>query len=281
MNSGPRNHSKNKPSPSNRRHPSPHQNHNSGDSAGAGNCRMTNGRALSFTRSRSPAVTRSSGNAKPAVRTQRTMSPSVFSRYKPPPPIMVFQNFLPATFQLYIRFPFTSLTWTTCIDTRNGGECVLLLGSLLYATIQLSGCAADMSQPENNLSLSIGSLHITSISSSHIFHHPIPELYSLIIASFAYIVWAHSSFYSHTATSTPISSSPTPSSPHQFHYPPSPRNPEALERDISRRSSTIPMAAKKNDFGFIWMSVPKNYRYVLIHFHSPSVICTVFPSVYL
>ena len=74
------------------------------------------------------------------------------------------------------------------------------------------------------------------------------ELQALSAVSFAYIIWAHSifSFNTNAVSEVPVSTAaPTP---------------VALGRPDNRRPISPVLLAAKRDFGFVWMSVPKNYR---------------------
>jgi hypothetical protein len=108
---------------------------NSGDSGGSSAARR-NGRGK-FTRSRSPAVVRPSLKATPKSQL-RPLSPAV-SRHRP---TSIIRHVLPATLKLHAQIRRT--TWTLCIDTRKAGECLLLLGSLSFTAVKLSGCCTDM-----------------------------------------------------------------------------------------------------------------------------------------
>ena len=199
------------------------------DSASSGAGRL-NGRT-SFTRSRSPAVTRLS---KPIPRSQRTLSPSGTSRHRP---TSVFRNILPTNIQIHTH---VTVPLTLFIDTRLAGECLLLLSSLLFVISKLSG-----SYP-----IPLGPPSLPPIQPS------ILELSFLVVASLIYIIWAH------TSSSPPHLVSPLP--------PDTPTHPtRSLEGRESRRHSTPPTTTSKNHFGFIWMSVPKNYRYA---YHTPFAV---------
>jgi hypothetical protein len=78
-----------------------------------------------FTRSDSPDV-------RPIPQGATLLSPSV--RFRPVP---VFRNVLPANLSLQIFIPMTGTAWTTTIDAKKAGECLLLLGSLTYSTAKL------------------------------------------------------------------------------------------------------------------------------------------------
>ncbi|KAF8896215.1 hypothetical protein BD779DRAFT_1608537 [Infundibulicybe gibba] len=93
------------------------------------------------------------------------------------------------------------------------------------------------------------------------FVHRVLELYYLIIFSLLYTLWAQSTLVSPSDVLPPSTSSPgpmslPPPSPSNPIRPLSPRVPET--RDQKRNNSTN--TTLKTDFGYIWMSVPKNYR---------------------
>ena len=187
----------------------------------------------SFTRSRSPAITRSS---KPPQKLQQTLSPSG-SRHRAS---TVMHNFMPATIQIRTH---VFVSRTLYIDTRLAGECILLLSSLLFVISKLSDYSPDTPQP--NVSL-------FSFNSRFLIQPFILELLLLVAASLIYIVWSHTSSSSLPATSSSPPDAPSvPLHPHVVQRPPDSRE--------GRRHATSPMVMNKN-FGFIWMSVPKNYR---------------------
>ena len=80
-------------------------------------------------------------------------SQSVFARYRQ---ASDSGGLLPATLQLQICFPFTCTRLAFHIDTRKAGESLLLLGSLIYASKNLSDNTQDDTQLEGWIS--IGSL---------------------------------------------------------------------------------------------------------------------------
>lgn len=91
------------------------------------------------------------------------------------------------------------------------------------------------------------------------------ELLILAGATVFYSIWTHSTFSSpkHAQSSSPtaISLLYPSSSATQQTTPSSPRVHDGREH---RRSSTVAcIMPQKTDFGFIWMSVPKNYRCIL------------------
>jgi hypothetical protein len=208
----------------------------SGDSA-CSSAGKVNGRT-SFTRSRSPAVSRSSKLP------SRMLSPSVAARHNRLPNII--RNLLPAAIQIHTR---VIVPLTIIIDTRLAGECILLVASLLFIISKLPCGLMHASPPDASNWTLPRQLSFVSTQPIRPF---ILELYLLSAASFLYIMWAHTTSPSPLA---PASSSPAVTSvPLQ---PPPVKLPEVRE---PRRHSTPLTAASRNNLGFIWMSVPKNYR---------------------
>uniref|UniRef100_A0A0W0F7P5 dolichol kinase n=1 Tax=Moniliophthora roreri TaxID=221103 RepID=A0A0W0F7P5_MONRR len=151
-----------------------------------------------------------------------------------------WRHVLPATFELGIRIPFTSYTWSFSLDSRRAGESIIILYSLVYGSSKI--------WEETNFP----SLHF----SSHTYNLWIlTELQCLIGITVLYMLWAHNSLTSNLS-SIP-SSEPPDISPTPMRRPASPRISESREQ---RRSPPSYLSRKKSDFGFVWMSVPKNYR---------------------
>ncbi|RDB26086.1 Dolichol kinase sec59 [Hypsizygus marmoreus] len=91
----------------------------------------------------------------------------------------------------------------------------------------------------------------------------VKELLTLSVVVVLYSLWTHSTL-SHPkqnlSTSAPSPSLLTPSAlSSQSTQQPIPSSPRLADHKELRRNST-PAASQKSDFGFIWMSVPKNYR---------------------
>ncbi|EGN99089.1 hypothetical protein SERLA73DRAFT_181898, partial [Serpula lacrymans var. lacrymans S7.3] len=186
-------------------------------------------RRQSFTRSRSPHVRTLGHNAGNGIG-PHPFSPSPLShRHRSLPQLY---SVLSMVLSLQVPLPFIG-TWTVCMDTRKAGESVLLLGTLLYMDWKISGTLLDSRGSDPSLSL---------------------ELYTLIIISFIYIVWTHSSL---TRTSSTPSS--TSSIPEQLRTSPSPRV-EARENRRHTVHSPPGGIPRKSHFSFAWMTVPKNYR---------------------
>lgn len=131
---------------------SPHAN-SSGDSTSG----LRGARRELFTRSRSPAITRPSTSKS---NSRRKTSRSIFSRYIPAFPGPFARSLLPATISLHVHFPLSPWTWRFSVDTRKAGECLLLLGSLVYATQRLSNAPKaefqELLRPEPDIWISAG-----------------------------------------------------------------------------------------------------------------------------
>lgn len=85
----------------------------------------------------------------------------------------------------------------------------------------------------------------------------VTELRMVASLSTLYFIWAHSSFLPTKALdATPIPNVPNrPGSPRQF------------ESRVDARRAAAPLnVVDKSNFGYIWMSVPKNYRCVALRF---------------
>ena len=160
--------------------------------------------------------------------------------------VPAFQDIFPASLQMDIHFPLSRVACTSIIDAKKAGECVLLLGSLTYATTKLMNRRMDRSTADAWLSTgSLAAALRTALSCTQSAHEI--ELFLLIIASFIYSISSHTSFYLISASPETCSiKSPTPPC-----------------REGSR-TSAIPgtFPSQKEPFGYLWMSVPKNYRCV-------------------
>ncbi|KAF8920228.1 hypothetical protein CPB85DRAFT_618970 [Mucidula mucida] len=115
---------------------------------------------IPFTRSRSPIVNRASTHGRANM---RNASPAVFSL-----PVSAQQGssttVLPSQLQLHVHFALLPWAWTFCIDSKKAGECLLLLGSLTYASSKL----ADISS-QSQLSLAMYNLWIITGEASYCY----------------------------------------------------------------------------------------------------------------
>ncbi|KAF9532582.1 hypothetical protein CPB83DRAFT_880691 [Crepidotus variabilis] len=184
-------------------------------------------RRTSFTRSRSPAVLRA-----PPKALNRMNSPTLTRTFR--------RNILPSELRFQLRIPFANCIYSFSIDFRKFGEALILLSCIIAASLCISSHPTPgiryILHPESNYLLSI-------------------ELQLLSAVSLIYIVWTHSTISYHDKNITNIRS-PTTSVFTQLSSTPVSRNVE-----FNRRHQLMaPIAASKSDFGYVWMSVPKNYR---------------------
>ncbi|KAH9966245.1 hypothetical protein BGW80DRAFT_1342802 [Lactifluus volemus] len=175
-----------------------------------------------FTRSRSPAP-RSLGIMPQPV----PPSPTSFFRARSAGPAGIV---LPGT--LSIKFPLWPTSWEyqLRIDAKHAAEGAILMSAL--------ACVAQKLQPFSSASPSDDGLPI--------------ELHAVIFASFTYLIWNHSSCMRNPPSSTPIdlaTSDPPP-------------NPPRLQelRAPRRGTSTLSSSPISENRGYVWMTVPKNYR---------------------
>ncbi|KAG6850685.1 hypothetical protein H0H93_009843 [Arthromyces matolae] len=184
----------------------------------------------SFTRSRSPMT-----NGTPKSLASRHLSPAVSrpSRRGTPRDF----TFFPTLLEFRIPLAPTSWTWTFSADFRKCGESNILLGAILYASYTI------YTLPTTDPNIAKHNLWI------------VKELLFFSLAVVLYSLWTHSNLtYSQPLTSSPYSSS---SSPSPTITRPPPLSPRAA--DTKGRNSSL-ITTPKTDFGFIWMTVPKNYR---------------------
>jgi hypothetical protein len=121
---------------------------------------------------------------------------------------------LPGLVELHFSIPYTRLRCSLSIDSRRAGESLVLLGSLLFATLRI---AHEPSEILSNKWVSY-------------------ELYALLSAALLYMLYTYGVL---SDRATPIAGKPVP--PQNAH-------PSQTKRKADDK------------FGFVWMSVPKNYR---------------------
>ncbi|KAJ3567888.1 hypothetical protein NP233_g6075 [Leucocoprinus birnbaumii] len=208
----------------------------SGDSAGSTTNLAPIG--IPFARSRSPISARQPTNLL-ATKTRRHASPlntRVTKQKSLVGPITIF----PACLDLRIRFPLTPWTFTFNVDLCKFGESLLLLGTLLYATLRFWPLPKAGFFPK---------------AIFDVRYWLVTEIHCLCIASCLYFAWIHSSLSRDIPKSPqPVKELPQltrPGSPMTAARPASPRIQEAL-RELKR--------VNRGTFGYVWMSVPKNYR---------------------
>lgn len=81
-------------------------------------------------------------------------------------------------------------------------------------------------------------------------HISFAEIDILVIACIIYVIWSHSAFVKKVPTSPPSDVDDVRA--------PSPR----IEPRENRRSGGLRSFSNRTHFGFVWMSVPKNFRCV-------------------
>lgn len=183
----------------------------------------------SFTRSRSPAIPQQATNTgiSPPF---RMGSPSQFTRQRHG---SARQNIFSSVFQLSLRLPFSQTVRQVSMESSKACEVILLLGSLGYV-------ATILSTFETERWASIG-IRISHKANS-LADLSLLEISIIILMSLFYITWSHYS-------TTKLISHPMPS--------PKPSGRSASPRLPDQRRHT---PVSKRDFGFVWMTVPKNYR---------------------
>ncbi|KAN0092831.1 hypothetical protein V8E55_003615 [Tylopilus felleus] len=181
------------------------------------------GRRQSFTRSRSPHIRTANGSGQSPHQTTNT--PMSHARHRTLPTSCAL---LPGEISLHVPIPFSGLFWIFSADARSLAESVLLLGSLFYANRKLASALWPLQHTPG-----------PSVSS---------EIDTLIITCIIYVIWTHSSFVKKTPT--------PPSSDVDDVCAPSPR----IESRENKRNGSPRSSPNKTHFGFVWMSVPKNYR---------------------
>ena len=204
-----------------------------------------------FTRSRSPAVKPPSDGAANGL--HRPGSPSLFSRNRQHPAVAI-RSLFPSTVCIHVRLPGTR--YKLSFDTRQALENILLLCSVGYAAVKIRGFATSAFDPDMWISIGDVNAEPSLVSARSPFYMHI-ELALLVIASIVYCTWTRVSWI-RISPSLP-ERPPTPPS-----RPSSPRLPEGREgrRPLQPQSLSNVAAPRSRDTGYVWMTVPKNYRYV-------------------
>ncbi|KAH9983087.1 hypothetical protein BJV74DRAFT_980805 [Russula compacta] len=123
----------------------------------------------------------------------------------------------------------TTWQYKLCIDAKQAAEGTLLTLALACASQKLRSSSSALLPSDDGLPI---------------------ELYAVIFASFTYMVWNHSS-----CTRIPLSSSKTDSPSAN-----SPSTPRLQESRVPRRGTTMTSPPIAENRGYVWMTVPKNYR---------------------
>ncbi|PPR02605.1 hypothetical protein CVT24_002176 [Panaeolus cyanescens] len=175
-------------------------------------------------------------------KSHRRMSPSVARNLRPNGVAPLAQRtVLAARVMLQLRFPLTQSTLTFTIDARKLGESVLLLISLIWAAHRIS------TYPTSDLPFTIN---------PDTNNWQALQLVMLSAISTIYFIWMHTSLTRLGRIDVDTKeTSPAYSMTNSDQRPNSPR---PTENKDPRRNVARPVW--KCDFGYVWMSVPKNYR---------------------
>ena len=210
-----------------------------------------------FTRSRSPAVVRSSLTSKTS-HSHRLLSPAFSRLARPKFSLLDPVPVLPSDVQLHIRIPFTTLTWALVLPVPRFIEGILLLGSLFFAISRFPPFPVPKhpALSVNDSSEWISSGNVANYFTVTCNQHFKTELYLLGAIAFIYLLWSHSTL----SSSDPAVSLRTADSDPAIHCniqarPVSPRVFDA--RDGKRNPS---LSHRQFKISYMWMSVPKNYR---------------------
>lgn len=145
----------------------------------------------------------------------------LFVRHRAPP---TFYSFLPASVAAQFCVPCSAITVSFSAGSRSLTESALLLGSLFMANRQLAFATRSLDTSDIYTSL---------------------EIDVLIFICIVYILWAHTSLS--RAITPPSASDDGRLSPR-------------IEPRENKRSGGTTASLTRPFFGFVWMSVPKNFR---------------------
>jgi hypothetical protein len=196
-----------------------------------------------FTRSRSPVPGTLGLNG--IAPQPRPPSPTVFLR---PRSVGSTGVILPGTFSVTISIWMTSWQYRFCIDAKHAAEGVILVFALAFAAQKLWSPSSTSSP---NDWPPIGTFIFCS-DASRVNHIYTLELFAVIFVSLAHMAWNHSS----CTRVTPLASKVDPGS---TEPPPTPRLPESRAPRRGALAPTIGPLTHENR-GYVWMTVPKNYR---------------------
>ncbi|KAI5122532.1 hypothetical protein M0805_005259 [Coniferiporia weirii] len=176
-------------------------------------------------RSRSPIVKALSVN--PPLSARHTLPSSAPLRNKTHVHPLSSRYLLPATFCVSLPLPWGKRTRKVSGDLRKAGENITLLASLLFGIDKIW----DKSDGGDNWIAF--------------------ELGGIIFLSIIYLTWTHLSYFS--LPKAILAKRSSSQSRHRYR---------SSSPQVNRRSTTIFNAfpVRKDDFGYVWMTVPKNYR---------------------
>lgn len=205
-----------------------------------------------FTRSRSPVVRFSSENAKANGQTQpqSAVASSILSRLRNPTPSQT-KYLLPSVFHIYGRLPCMRSNRRLTVDIRQGLENILLLCSLGFGAFRVKSFSTGPFSPD--MWIAIGIPHRLVISRAQNLLFWSSELGLLVVASLIYCAWTRVSW----------NKLPKPPSLQSRSFSIRPVSPRLQElREVKRNSNPTASQSTPNnkDFGYVWMTVPKNYR---------------------
>ncbi|KAF8802541.1 hypothetical protein BYT27DRAFT_7341419 [Phlegmacium glaucopus] len=150
------------------------------------------------------------------------------------------RTLLAAECHLHLGFSRGLSYYKFSMDNRKLGESLLLLLSLLYSASHIR-------------SYSIPDVPFAANANASAWRSY--ELQLLSFASFLYIIWTHTTIsYVKNASTPGRDAVPMPSTSSAR-----PASPRLVDGRESRKHSSS-LVWNKNNFGYVWMSVPKNYR---------------------
>lgn len=207
-----------------------------------------------FTRSRSPAVSVTSTGI-----VHRISSPVVSSFPRHRSSLAGFIYVFPADFEINVSIPFTSYSWNMSVDARKAGESLILIGSLVYASSKIwegtNFHSPNFDSQQYNLWVLTGQCRSQHPQTSCWYSL---ELHCLVGATVLYVLWLSNSLISSKANPFTSLNADAAAPSMTSKRPSSPRIPETRDSNFKRN---VPLLLRKRaDFGFVWMSVPRNYR---------------------
>lgn len=194
-----------------------------------------------FTRSRSPAPQTLSING--MMPQPPLPSPTSFLRPRSAGPAIFV---LPGTFSVTLSSRMVPWHYQFRIDAKHAAEGAILMFALGWASQTLRSSSSSLLPSDDGLP--IGTLTSHGVRLMPIIYTL--ELYAVIFACVTYMVWNHSS----CTRIPPLSSTADPT----IANPPS--NPRLQETRLPRRGMTNFSPPISENRGYVWMTVPKNYR---------------------
>ncbi|TRM64840.1 hypothetical protein BD626DRAFT_490049 [Schizophyllum amplum] len=154
-------------------------------------------------------------------------------------PLLLPCSILPAALQWSRHVPFTRKTISFSMDSRQAGESAILFSTMLYATLKIS--------------LAPEPVDVRFDIADYVTWTCI-ELLSLITVSVLYMLWTHTTISEPQTDVQNPATSPAISPLERTSF-------DGAGRTASQRTPMLRLPERsKVDFGFLFMSVPKNYR---------------------